>query len=179
MIIGITGLNEDAMGNLTTIGAGKDAAANRLVEKHNFIRIGLADPLKRFCADVFAFSDEQLWGPSACRNAPDFRYPHAAQQWRDAYASELVLAEQARSAGDLAAAAQREKLALGYAVEGWLTPRQALQQLGTEWGRRCYNDVWIEYAMRIATRLAEGDVYYSPQLGLRACASVEIGRAHV
>ena len=34
-----------------------------------------------------------------------------------------------------------------------LTPREALQQLGTEWGRRMYEDVWIDYALRMVTAL--------------------------
>lgn len=33
-----------------------------------------------------------------------------------------------------------------------LTPRHALQTLGTEWGRGCYRDVWLELGLR---RIAE------------------------
>lgn len=41
------------------------------------------------------------------------------------------------------------------AALGGLTPRRALQELGTGWGRACYPDVWVEYAMRQArARLA-------------------------
>ncbi len=35
-------------------------------------------------------------------------------------------------------------------TDAFLTPRHALQQLGTEFGRACYQDVWVEYAMRKA-----------------------------
>jgi len=31
-----------------------------------------------------------------------------------------------------------------------LTPRHAMQTLGTEWGRHCYPDVWIDYLLRKA-----------------------------
>jgi hypothetical protein len=31
-----------------------------------------------------------------------------------------------------------------------LTPRHALQQLGTEWGRACHPNIWIDYAIRQA-----------------------------
>jgi hypothetical protein len=36
---------------------------------------------------------------------------------------------------------------------GYLTPRYALQQLGTEWGRDCYNNVWVDYALRTADKI--------------------------
>lgn len=32
-----------------------------------------------------------------------------------------------------------------------LTPRHALQTLGTEWGRSCYENVWAEFGVRTAT----------------------------
>lgn len=32
----------------------------------------------------------------------------------------------------------------------YLTPRHALQTLGTEWGRACYEDVWVDYGIRRA-----------------------------
>jgi hypothetical protein len=32
--------------------------------------------------------------------------------------------------------------------DDYLTPRYALQQLGTEWGRECYENVWVDYAFR-------------------------------
>lgn len=39
----------------------------------------------------------------------------------------------------------------------FLSPRQALQKLGTEWGRACFADVWAELGARRALRLmAEG-----------------------
>lgn len=31
-----------------------------------------------------------------------------------------------------------------------LSPREALQKLGTEWGRSCFEDVWVDYAVRRA-----------------------------
>lgn len=42
--------------------SGKDTAANYLVKKYNFARIGFADTLKESCRAVFSFSDEQLYG---------------------------------------------------------------------------------------------------------------------
>jgi hypothetical protein len=60
-IIGITG----------QAGSGKDEAAGRLVKKHGFTQLSLADPLKRFGLNVFGFDVIQLWGPSSARNTFD------------------------------------------------------------------------------------------------------------
>lgn len=56
-------------------GVGKDTMADYLVEKYGFVKIGLADPMKRIAKEVYEFSDEQLWGSSDSRNLPDERYP--------------------------------------------------------------------------------------------------------
>ena len=37
--------------------------------------------MKRIARDVFGFSDEQLYGPSEMRNAPDERYPRE-HEWK-------------------------------------------------------------------------------------------------
>lgn len=135
MILGISGI----------AGSGKDAAADFLVKNHGFVKVALADPLKRICRDVFQFSDEQLWGPSSKRNEPDLRYP-----------GEPFVAPEGSDA---------------HSFQGYLTPRYALQQLGTEWGRHCYEDVWVEYALRIASALshigplAHQHIHYSQKTG--------------
>jgi hypothetical protein len=94
-------------------GVGKDAVANFMGGK----RFSFAEPLKRFVQEVFAFSDDQVWGASQHRNAPDKRYTRADGQP--------------------------------------LTPRYALQTLGTEWGRDCYPDVWAELGVRRAREWLE------------------------
>lgn len=65
MIIGLSG----------KAASGKSTIADILVGSHCFEEISLADPMKRFCEKMFAFSHEQLWGSSSSRNAPDKRYP--------------------------------------------------------------------------------------------------------
>ncbi len=116
MIVGLTGL----------AGAGKDTAADFLIARGDFVRVALADPLKRICRDVFDFSDEQLWGASEKRNEPDLRY--------------FMLRDDG-------------------SAYGYLSPRHALQQLGTEWGRACHPDVWIDYALRVADEVRRGQAY--------------------
>lgn len=112
------------IGVLGVAGAGKDATADILTKKHGFVRVALADPLKRICQEVYDFSNEQLWGPSEKRNEPDERYPRILNNPN--YVKERKF---------------------------YLTPRHALQQLGTEWARECYPNTWIDYMLRVASDL--------------------------
>ena len=56
-------------------------------------------------------------------------------------------------------------MARSYATQAYLTPRYALQQLGSEWGRRCYQNVWVDYALRTAKEVLEEGVEYWPTRG--------------
>lgn len=51
---------------------GKDTFADHVIVQFGFTRIGMADPMKRFCGEVFGFSHTQLWGDK--RDEPDSRY---------------------------------------------------------------------------------------------------------
>ena len=123
-------------------GSGKNTAADLIKELvPGAVDIAFADPMKEFCQEVFDFSDEQLWGRSEAREKPDKRYPRNRGEhvWRP---NGLC-----RNCG---------------AAEGYcglcvshLTPREALQQLGTEWGRACYPEVWVEYGIRRAQQLLD------------------------
>lgn len=57
-----------------TAGSGKDSTARLLIEHHGWVLHSLAGPMKRFAADMFGFTDEQLHGPSKFRNEPDPRW---------------------------------------------------------------------------------------------------------
>lgn len=138
MILGISGL----------AGSGKDTSADFLVSDLGYVKVSLADPLKRIAKEVYDFTDGQLWGPSKFRNEPDKRYPRPCQACI-AYAEEPTCPE---CDGD----------GITY-----LTPREALQRLGTEWGRYCYQDTWADHAVRTASSLLNSaDTRYEQKKGL-------------
>jgi hypothetical protein len=140
VIIGISGLAN----------SGKDTVADILALRRACAKVSFADPLKRICRDVFQFTDEQLWGPSASRNAPDFRYM-VSEGYAEAYEKHKET---------------DPELAANYARQGYLTPRVALQLLGTEWGRRCYDTIWVDYALRVAKTILTDQRSYSAAFGL-------------
>jgi hypothetical protein len=144
MLIGISGL----------AGTGKSTTADILVKNHGFVSVAFSDPLKRICRDVFDFTDDQLWGPSESRNAPDKRYQRGSIN-----AGHMLTDEGLKEFPD-------------GKIPQYLSPRYALQRLGTEWGRDCYNDVWVEYAVRVYETLQRGDHYYDAKTGLRTTTSV-------
>ena len=135
-------------------GSGKDTSADFLVKNDLFVKVAFADPLKRICQEVYDFTDDQLWGPSSSRNAPDLRYP------RVKFENYPFMSPQ--DAADI----------VGPGTPAYLTPRYALQQLGTEWGRNCFDNTWVDYALRIHDRLQKGDCYYDTKSGLRFTTSM-------
>ncbi len=59
-------------------GAGKDTLAERLVTRHQFVRVAIADPLKELTGRAFDLDREQLWG--ADRNVVDARWELTPRQ---------------------------------------------------------------------------------------------------
>jgi len=143
MIIGVAG----------NAGSGKDTVADHLVKHHGFVKVALADPLKRICREVFDFSEEQLWGPSEKRNEPDKRYPRKLDELSEGIIKGLQVPREFTH------------------PNAYLTPRHALQQLGTEWGRACYENVWVDYALRVAKQIL--DRYYARYDAKRGTYEIE------
>lgn len=151
MILGISG----------PAGSGKDTLANLLSHEH-FRTVALADPLKRMARDAFGFTYGQLWGVSRLRNEPDKRFQREHGPWSE----------------DDRCLCCNMPAELDRSEEGgpcYLTPRFALQRLGTEFGRTCYPNVWVDIAMRTAKQLLETPlVYYSAPRGLELVQPSEI-----
>lgn len=106
-------------------GSGKDEFASQIITDTGAPKIGLADPAKRHMADIYGFSEEQLFGPSSCRNAGDVRY----------------LREEARSmtAEDLQDATTGDP-------KIWLSPREALQRY-CELMNLMYENTWVRKSL--------------------------------
>jgi hypothetical protein len=67
------------LGILDKAGHGKTTAARQLIEMFEGEIRPLADPLKRAAQNVFGFSDAQLWGKQADKDATDPRYGFSAR----------------------------------------------------------------------------------------------------
>ena len=121
-------------------GSGKDTVA-RLIP--NSKRFSFADPLKEFCGKLFGWSKEQLWGSSELRNAHDSRFPREHGPWVPKGLCDLGCCS-----GQCSCCGVRTHDQNLYRC--FLTPRFALQTLGTEWGRNCSEDIWAQYGVRRA-----------------------------
>ena len=115
-IIGITG----------PAGSGKDTVAEMLsysfqhcLRTRQTKTMALAEPIKQFCAVVFGWNVNRLFGESELRDVPD--------------------------------------------ADG-LTPRRALQTLGTEWGRALREDVWVDLLLRTINRHHKEQLQYRKQV---------------
>jgi hypothetical protein len=106
-------------------GSGKDEFANQIIADTGAPKIGLADPAKRHMADIYGFTEEQLFGPSSCRNAGDLRY----------------LREEARSM-----TTEEFQDATPGDPKVWLSPREALQRY-CELMNLMYENTWVRKSL--------------------------------
>lgn len=170
--------NYSIIGICGQLGSGKDTVADSFVN-NGYTKVSLADSIKRFARDLFDFSEQQLWGPSEYRNETDPRYYHRSVEWDNVlvrlHDTDTILewlstlCPQEDEAGIVSLYKTLydwcEKLRKDYPE---LSPRIALQTLGTEWGRDLIDkDIWIRYLYNTAKTLTEfEDFGYSAQLGL-------------
>lgn len=158
MIVGIVGRSIHTDG-MCSLGTGKDTVADALVTGCSFIKVAQADPIKRFCMETYDFTYDQLWGPSELRAVLDKRYPRD-HTW--VTEPDPDNPDRARMVCPCCGQDAREEWRQCY-----LTPRFALQQLGTQWGRNCYDATWIARGMATArTLLDDRTSRYRPEEGL-------------
>jgi hypothetical protein len=155
-------------GNMNT---GKDTAANHLVEA-GFVVVAFADRIKQLAHKIFEFDEPTLFGPSALRNRIDPRggdvaYWLAVHYRTGLYAGELTDLFAPANLPDptAAVAAFRVLLAKLMAEPQHFSARHVLQQMGTEWGRVLWPDVWI-HALRVIVKKVEKGFGYSRLGGL-------------
>jgi len=159
-------------------GSGKDTVGAYLAEKYGAVTVAQADPLKRFAAEVFGFSEEQLWGPSSSRNAPDPKTVEDRLTISAAFSAYELQAERKELFGqvipknvDLHRAMRRlqhwfEQLYHNLENGIPVSSRLVLQTLGGDWGRNVSQNMWNDYANATCLRLLSGGVSYSRTEGL-------------
>jgi len=115
-------------------GSGKDTSADHLVECFGYDKLSLATPIKEACKAVFGFPDEHLWGSSDLREIQDERYVFSGLDPVDGTPLREVSISEA-------------KWWLRESDEEYfprcLNPRLALTSMGTEWGRRLNDNIWV------------------------------------
>lgn len=140
-------------------GVGKDEFCKTLVA-NGAIHTGLADPAKRHMADVYGFTEEQLFGPSKFRNAGDLRYPKDPK-WN------LVNVDGENWTCD------------GEPVKSgdpkiWLSPREALQKY-CEVMNTMFPDTWIRKGVEIHRQIADHSCKYSRMGGVKISETTNNG----
>lgn len=171
-------------------GTGKDECSGRLVKVHGAIHTGLADTGKRHGFDAYGFTEEQLWGPSAFRNAGDPRYPkpqikefgfsdNGDGTWtstvtaanRDemfakgkGYAGQYL--QFMHAAMRVSESGEDQRVTVKNTDPAWfLSPREYLQ-LYLELCNNLYADTWIDKGIREHRMLASGEYLYSRMGGV-------------
>lgn len=162
-------------------GSGKDSFGNRLAEKLGAVSLGLADPMKRMMAELFAFTDTQLYGPSEERNKPDpglnpfslihssDRFPNGSPGYRISDYGPRWIRELGMNAPKVALDVLSEwfeSCRLKAVNDGALSARFVLQTFGTEWGRTLDPEVWSRKAVQTARILLGGEHTYDRKIGL-------------
>lgn len=153
-------------------GVGKDEFLSRLVKNHGVIQTGLVDPAKRHMADIYGFTEEQLFGPSKFRNSGDLRFPKTSNpknfrvshdlppepnQWS---ASPVPWWKYEQGDHDLDTVFVRQ-----HDPQYWLSPREALQRY-CELMNLMYQDTWVRTGLLIQKQIASGRFAYNRMNGL-------------
>lgn len=129
--------------------SGKDTVAEMLVQ-HLGVgavkRIQIAGPLKRFCREVFDWTEDHTDGH--LKDLPDERYPRPCKFCKglgqidhgvifDAKWHPCKICDE------------------GKKLVNFLTPREAMQRLGHEWSQPLYPTIWADKAARDAQKWVE------------------------
>ena len=153
-------------------GVGKDEFTKRLKEKYGATQTGLVDPAKRHMADLYGFTEEQLFGPSKNRNSGDIRYPktglpvgfrlsvdlpHEPNKWSETPVPWWQYDDQV---GGLTYVRQHDP-------HYWLSPREALQRY-CELMNLMYGDTWVRKGIEIHKLIATGAYGYDRMKGIIA-----------
>lgn len=181
------------LGLMGESGSGKDFSAAWIIQNQGYVRVGFADVLKRFCQKVFEFSDESLWGDPKFRNEkvcpcnPDNdtlssdsfflgpRWDKALKNFTENVdefidSLPLIVEEKADYRGFLKRwfweCENRSERKL-------ISPRLALQLLGTEYGRGFKQTLWSDHVFEKIIPMVEMGYPYGAKSGLgRHCSQM-------
>jgi hypothetical protein len=168
-------------------GSGKDTVGKYLQDRYGAVPLGQADPLKRFLVQLMGFSNDQLWGPSHLRNQRDSSFDNITPERMEAVLDSLDNRFWDGTAGEAVRSWRLDDsyddhvATIDSLYDNWfrpvvlsrvanyqgITPRLLLQTLGTDWGRNTISqDMWIDYAVRLADLLLWGGFDYQRESGL-------------
>lgn len=168
------------LGILGQAGSGKDVVADWFYQK-GYVKLAFSDPMKRYVQELFGYSIEQLWGVSELRNkdmvADDPWWMGVAANWGKAtnkFVNEMFSHTFSNGhIGRVDAYVSLMQWFTGLRIYSQkhallLSPRIVLQTLGTEWGRKLDDNLWVNYAYdRIIPELMKG-THYDRACGLGA-----------
>jgi hypothetical protein len=161
-------MNFTILGFMGEAGSGKDFCSDWVINNKKFTKVAFADPIKRFCQEIFGFSDAQLWGDTKYRGERIIPWKGAVKQeaskekfieeWSyclmrmnlqaDAFVNRLYLSIVEKSAYKNVLFEWFDDLRTR-ADSGTISARVALQLLGTEYGRYFKHSIWVDYLYKI------------------------------
>jgi hypothetical protein len=151
------------------MGSGKDTAASVLVE-NGFVRIALADELKRLARKLFGLSNLTLFGPSDERNR---EFETSPEYWdtvlKVMYEHRFYIRQLFLDAPELLNDPYvKLKNIVNEQLRGpTCSARKILQKLGTDWAREgVWQDVWVAYVGNIYQQLKISGWGYTAENGI-------------
>jgi len=125
--------------------SGKSTAGRELANTLGFMEESFAAPIKSMVSQAFDFDDDALYGVSSQRERQFPQYPFIGPCLSCGDPNFVVEFDTAMCRG------------CGATYPRHINARIACQTLGTEWGRRLYENVWVDAAFnRIEKRLKTG-----------------------
>lgn len=134
--------------------SGKSTLGDQFRARLGHLQLAFADPLKHVCKEIFGFSDHDLWGPSHTRET---RYKHFLFSGWCFECNQQCLGPERRLPPNpipsAVLAIQETHIddddywcctQCGAQYSRYVTPREALKTLGTNWGRRFVGNLWAQ-----------------------------------
>lgn len=145
-------------------GSGKDTIGDIFVKNHGFQKEAFANPLKEMVKHAFpAFTEEDLYGPSKNRERGYREYPLTSCPW---CGGGIVYDDHLLDPASPLGVKRCDTEPSHCPLPEFVSPRIALQTLGTEWGRRLYTNVWIDAAFEKISRQQQNLAAWASRLAV-------------